>query len=274
MSAEDLWARWRNRQRIEQFQDNQFYTGHYGYLDSSRRALIYTLRACKLAFDDADIARIMEGWRELAPFPDVLPGLQRLRRQRWPAHDLAQRGGHHGPLLLPRRPRLGGGQRAPAQAVQQRAVAGDTAWVSTVDSTSVTGISARTRSITRSVLLAGRADAVAAGAGSVWVADGRRGVVSRIPQGYERVTQRYRFRPSAQGVRPVGRLRGSRASLAVGADMVWLANGTRRLSRIDPHGGPLTGTAAPARIDAVAAGAGRVWAVSSGSGLVTGRIPK
>ena len=81
MSAEDLWVRWRNRQRIEQYQDNQFYTGHYGYLDSSRRALIYTLRACKLAFDDADVARLMEGWRELAPFPDVLPSLQRLRRR-------------------------------------------------------------------------------------------------------------------------------------------------------------------------------------------------
>jgi hypothetical protein len=148
------------------------------------------------------------------------------------------------------------------------ATAGDTAWVSTVDSTSVTGVSARTRSMTRTVPLAGRADAIAAGAGSVWVADGRRGVVSRIPQGYERVTQRYRFRPSPHAVRPVGRLRGSRASLAVGADMVWLANGTRRLARIDPHGGPLTGTAAPARIDAVAAGGGRVWAVSSGSATV------
>jgi 2-haloacid dehalogenase len=79
MSVGDLWARWRNRQRIEQYQDNQFYAGHYGYLDASRRALVYTLRACKLAFDDADVARIMEGWRELTPFVDVLPGLQRLR---------------------------------------------------------------------------------------------------------------------------------------------------------------------------------------------------
>ena len=79
MSAADLWARWRNRQRIEQYQDNQFYAGHDGYLDSSRRALIYTLRSCRLPFDDADVARIMEGWRELAPFPDAVPGLQRLR---------------------------------------------------------------------------------------------------------------------------------------------------------------------------------------------------
>jgi 2-haloacid dehalogenase len=79
ISAEELWDNWRSRQRIEQYQDNQFYAGHYGYLDSSRRALIYTLRASKLLFDDADIRRIMDGWQELNPFPDVAPGLQRLR---------------------------------------------------------------------------------------------------------------------------------------------------------------------------------------------------
>ncbi len=77
--AEELWERWRSRQRIEQFQDNQFYTGHFGYLDSSRRALIYTLRSSKLAFQDVDISRIMEGWQEMKPFADALPGLERLR---------------------------------------------------------------------------------------------------------------------------------------------------------------------------------------------------
>jgi len=79
MTAAELWARWRYRQRIEQYQDNQFYTGHYGYLDSSRRALIYTLRSSKLPFGDVDVARIMEGWQELSPFPDAVPGLRRLR---------------------------------------------------------------------------------------------------------------------------------------------------------------------------------------------------
>jgi hypothetical protein len=148
------------------------------------------------------------------------------------------------------------------------ALSGGTAWVSTVDSTSVTGISGRTQSITRTVPLAGRADAVAAGAGSVWVADGRRGVVSRIVLGYERVTQRFRFRPSAHAVNPVGRLRGSRASLAAGSDAVWLANGTRRVLRIDPRGGRLTQIAAPVRIDAVAAGGGGIWAVGSRAATV------
>jgi 2-haloacid dehalogenase len=79
ITADELWDRWRQRQRIEQYQDNQFYSGHFGYLDSCRRALIYTLRAAKLPFDDADVRRIMEGWQELNPFCDSVPGLQRLR---------------------------------------------------------------------------------------------------------------------------------------------------------------------------------------------------
>ena len=77
-TGSQIWAKWRYRQRIEQYQDNQFYTGHFGYLDSSRRALLYVLRESKIAFDDADVARIMEGWQELKPFPDALAGLQRL----------------------------------------------------------------------------------------------------------------------------------------------------------------------------------------------------
>jgi 2-haloacid dehalogenase len=79
ISADQLWEQWRYRQRIEQYQDNQFCAGHYGYLDSSRRALIYTLRAMKLAFDDTDLRRIMDGWQELVPFRDAVPGLERLR---------------------------------------------------------------------------------------------------------------------------------------------------------------------------------------------------
>ena len=58
-SPSELWARWRYRQRIEQYQDNQFYAGHYGYLDSARRALLYTLRSAKLPFDDMDVNRII-----------------------------------------------------------------------------------------------------------------------------------------------------------------------------------------------------------------------
>jgi 2-haloacid dehalogenase len=81
MTADALWERWRARQRIEQFQDNLFCAGHFGYLDSSRRALVYTLRSAKLPFDDADVRRIMESWQELEAFPDALPGFERLHKK-------------------------------------------------------------------------------------------------------------------------------------------------------------------------------------------------
>ena len=79
VTAEQFWGRWRYRQRIEQYQDNQYSMGHFGYLDSSRRALLYTLRALKLPFKDMDVTRIMEGWQELICFPDAAAGLARLR---------------------------------------------------------------------------------------------------------------------------------------------------------------------------------------------------
>jgi 2-haloacid dehalogenase len=81
ITAADLWERWRNRQRLQQYEDNLFGAGHFGYRDSSRRALLYTLRALKLPFVDADIHDIMKGWQELLPFPDALQGLERLRRK-------------------------------------------------------------------------------------------------------------------------------------------------------------------------------------------------
>ena len=123
-------------------------------------------------------------------------------------------------------------------------------------------------SITRTVPLPGRADAVAAGAGSVWVADGGRGVVSRIPQGYEHVTQRFRFRPSPHARLPVERRRGSRASLAVGA-----GHGLAGERNAGPDANrPAQRTAHPycgsGTIDAVAAGGGRVWAVGSRAATV------
>lgn len=81
LSADELWNRWRIRQRLQQYEDNLFCAGHHGYLDSSRRALIYTLRASKLPFDETDVRRIMDGWHELKPFPDATPGFERLSRK-------------------------------------------------------------------------------------------------------------------------------------------------------------------------------------------------
>jgi hypothetical protein len=145
---------------------------------------------------------------------------------------------------------------------------GDTAWVSTKDSTSVTGVSARTRSIARTVPLAGGADAVAAAPGSVWVVDARRGFLSRIEPGYERVTDRVRFHPSRAASRPPERLQGQRASLAFGGGALWLADHRRGLLRIDARTRRVERIQIDRRLDGVVAGAGAIWAIGSRSDSV------
>jgi 2-haloacid dehalogenase len=74
----ELWAAYRYRQRIEQYQDTILMLGHPGYRDSARRALMYVLRAAGVEFSDAEIADLMEAWQHLKPFPDALDGLRRL----------------------------------------------------------------------------------------------------------------------------------------------------------------------------------------------------
>ena len=79
LSSKELWARWRSRQRIEQYQDNLLFMGHPGYLDAARRALIYVLRQTDIPFTEQEIPNLMEAWRKLWPFHDVIDGLNRLR---------------------------------------------------------------------------------------------------------------------------------------------------------------------------------------------------
>ena len=39
-----VWSYWRQRQRIEQYQDNLLMLGHSGYLNIKKKSLIYTQR--------------------------------------------------------------------------------------------------------------------------------------------------------------------------------------------------------------------------------------
>jgi 2-haloacid dehalogenase len=79
LSAADVWRAWRYRQRIEQYQDNIVAMGHSGYTPVARRACLYVLQQLGIHATSAEVDRLMEGWRHLKPFPDVLPALKRLR---------------------------------------------------------------------------------------------------------------------------------------------------------------------------------------------------
>ena len=76
-----FWDQWRARQRIEQYQDTIMMLGHSGYLETVRRALVYTLRLNHLPDSATEVETLMPAWRELAPFPDVIPALERLERR-------------------------------------------------------------------------------------------------------------------------------------------------------------------------------------------------
>lgn len=79
VTAETVWAHWRDRQRLEQFQDTLMMLGHSGYLETARRALVYTLARHNIGASAQEVSDFMHTWQALKPFPDVLPALERLR---------------------------------------------------------------------------------------------------------------------------------------------------------------------------------------------------
>jgi 2-haloacid dehalogenase len=77
-SPEQFWNQWRARQRLEQYQDTILMLGHSGYLETSRRALVYTLALYEIDTSPADVRDLMLAWQELSPFPDVRRALEQL----------------------------------------------------------------------------------------------------------------------------------------------------------------------------------------------------
>ncbi len=73
-----FWQDWRNRQRIEQYQDNLLLLGHSGYLETCRRAFVYCLKLHGVDFRHDDVDEFMRVYRDLRPYPDAVDGLRRL----------------------------------------------------------------------------------------------------------------------------------------------------------------------------------------------------
>jgi 2-haloacid dehalogenase len=78
VDANHFWQQWRYRQRIEQYQDSLVMLGHSGYLETARRAFVYTLRLHSIEATNEEVEKFMLSWRELKPFDDVPPVLVRL----------------------------------------------------------------------------------------------------------------------------------------------------------------------------------------------------
>ena len=78
-SSQRFWDQWRDRQRIEQYQDTILMLGHSGYLETARRAFVYTLGRNGIQATREEVQQFMQAWQELSSFPDVLTALERLR---------------------------------------------------------------------------------------------------------------------------------------------------------------------------------------------------
>ena len=76
--AAAFWDQYRRRQRIEQYQDSLLMLGHSGYLETARRAFVYTLGLNGIEATRDEVDGFMQAWQELSAFPDVLPALPRL----------------------------------------------------------------------------------------------------------------------------------------------------------------------------------------------------
>ena len=74
-----FWAQWRQRQRVEQYQDTIMMLGHSGYLTVCKYAFLYTLRANNIPFTEDEAEEFMQVWQQLKPFDDAVKGLRRLK---------------------------------------------------------------------------------------------------------------------------------------------------------------------------------------------------
>ena len=78
MPGEAFYAEWRERQRIEQYQDNLLMLGHSGYLETCRRAFVYCLKKHSVSYSTEAVQEFMKVYKDLQPYEDAVEGLQSL----------------------------------------------------------------------------------------------------------------------------------------------------------------------------------------------------
>ncbi len=78
MTGRAFYAEWRERQRIEQYQDNLLMLGHSGYLETCRRAFVYCLKNHDVGYTAEEVREFMQVYKGLRPYDDAIEGLRRL----------------------------------------------------------------------------------------------------------------------------------------------------------------------------------------------------
>jgi YVTN family beta-propeller protein len=163
---------------------------------------------------------------------------------------------NHWDLLIRIDPRVNRAQKVPRLRVRAMAPAGNSVWATTPEGTSVVQVDARSLRVRERLQLhAGSLDAIAAGAGAVWVADALEGMLWRINPGDRPTTSTIDVGEGADGV-------------AVGGGVVWVTNSTHgTVTRVDPATNRVTKVVSLGDSPrAVATGEGAVWVAIAGSG--------
>ena len=75
MTGQAFYADWRERQRIEQYQDNLLMLGHSGYLETCRRAFVYCLKKHNVSYIADAVREFMKVYMDLQPYDDAIEGL-------------------------------------------------------------------------------------------------------------------------------------------------------------------------------------------------------
>ena len=78
VTGQAFYADWRERQRIEQYQDNLMMLGHSGYLETCRRAFVYCLKKHGVSYTADGVRDFMQVYMDLQPYPDAIDGLRSL----------------------------------------------------------------------------------------------------------------------------------------------------------------------------------------------------
>ena len=149
------------------------------------------------------------------------------------------------------------------------AVDGDDVWVGNLQDRTLTRVSAADRTISGTIALDNRTPTgLAISPGSVWVAHGALGQVSRVDPQFGSVASTTDA-PSAAGISP-----SALGSIAYGLGGVWAVFGDSTLIRVDPDSGQISGSSLAGSFPAgIAIGAGRIWVVNSGDPSVSAFDP-
>jgi DNA-binding SARP family transcriptional activator/ABC-type branched-subunit amino acid transport system substrate-binding protein len=147
-----------------------------------------------------------------------------------------------------------------------------TVWIEDELSDTFTVLDERTRDVRRVVVPGIEAGDVAIGRDAAWIVDRGAHELVAVAPAYGQVVQRVRL--PAQGGTPVKRTAPVLPAVAVAGDVVWVADGTTRLLRVDSTTGRSAAVDVGVGIDDVAATPTTVWAVSGPSAVAVELDPR